>query len=162
MTASDVMLISALVFAAGIGLFVIFAAVTPTLTGLIHSPLNESATAVEALEGTQTMLGKLDYLVFGVFLALALGLVITSWFIGGNPIFMFIYFLIIVISVVVSAVLSNVWETVTGASVFGTSLASFPLANHLIGLLPFYIGVVGFIGIVVMFAKPYLSEGGGM
>lgn len=160
MTASDVVLIGVLIFAAAIGLFAIFAAVTPTIDAMQHSAINESSAAVDALDGVTTMLGKLDYLVMGVFLALVLSLIITSWFIGGNPLFMFIYFIVIVMAVVTSAILSNVWETVSGASVFGTTLGSFSISNHLMLLLPYYIGVIGFIGIVIMFAKPYLSEGG--
>ena len=160
MAASDVVLIGILVFAAAIGLFAIFAAVTPVLTSMEHSKINESSVAVDVLQGTQTMLGKLDYLVMGVFIALILGLIITSWFIGGNPLFMFVYFIVIVLAVITAAILSNVWETVSGASVFGTTLGSFPLSNHLMLLLPYYIGVIGFIGIIIMFAKPYLSEGG--
>ena len=160
MAASDVVLIGVLVFATAIGLFAIFAAVTPAIDGMLHTEMNESAEAVDALQGTQTMMGKFDYLVMGVFIALVLGLIITSWFIGGNPLFMFIYFIVIVLAVIVAAIMSNVWETVTSASVFGTTLGSFPLANHLMLLLPYYIAVVGFIGIIVMFAKPYLSEGG--
>lgn len=159
MTASDVVLIGVLVFAAAIGLFAIFAAVNPMLNSMQHSAINESGTAVEALQGTQTMLGKLDYLVLGVFLALVLSLIITSWFIGGNPLFMFIYFIVITLAVIVSAILSNVWETMSGASVFGTTISNFSIANHLMSYLPYYIGVVGFIGIMVMFAKPYVSEG---
>lgn len=159
MAASDVVLIGVLVFAAAIGLFAIFAAVDPVITSMEHSKINESATAVDVLQGTRTMLGKLDYLILGVFIALVLGLIITSWFIGGNPLFMFVYFIVITLAVIVAAILSNVWETVSGASVFGTTLGSFPLSNHIMLLLPYYIGVIGFIGIVIMFAKPYLSEG---
>ncbi|RLA46955.1 MAG: hypothetical protein DRR04_05350 [Gammaproteobacteria bacterium] len=160
MAASDVVLIGVLVFAAAIGLFAIFAAVDPVITSMEHSKINESSTAVDVLQGTRVMLGKLDYLVMGVFIALILGLIITSWFIGGNPLFMFVYFIVIVLAVIVAAILSNVWETVSGASVFGTTLGSFPLSNHIMLLLPYYIGVIGFIGIVIMFAKPYLSEAG--
>lgn len=162
MAASDVMLIGVLVFATGIGLFAIYAAFTPAIDALEHSPLNESEKAIEAIQGSKAVLDKVDYLVFGVFIALSLALIITSWFIAGNPLYMFIYFIIIIIAVVASAIMSNVWETVTGASVFGTYLSAFSLANHILLLLPYYIGVVGFIGIVVMFAKPYLSDGGGM
>lgn len=162
MAASDVILTAVLVFAIAIGLFAMYAALTPTLTAMQHSKINESATAVEVLQGAENVLAKIDYLVLGVFIALSLGLVITSWFIGGNPLFMFIYFIVIVLGVIVAAIMSNVWETVTGASVFGSNLAAFPLANHLMLLLPYYIGVVGFIGIIIMFAKPYVSDGGGM
>jgi len=130
MAASDVLFIGVLVFAAAIGLFIIFSVATTTIDGMLHSPINESVVAVAALDGTSVIL------------------------------FMFVYFIVVVFSVFTSTILSNVWELMTGASVFGVTLGSFPLSNHLMLLLPYYIGVVGFIGIVVMFAKPYMLEGG--
>jgi hypothetical protein len=101
----------------------------------------------------------LDYVIFGLFIGLVLALLITAWFIGGNPVFMFLYFIFVVLAVVMSAILSNVWESYSGNSVFGLTIASFPITNNLLSYLPLYIGIVGFIGVVAMFAKPYLGGG---
>ena len=102
--------------------------------------------------------------MFGFFIALVLGLLITSWLIGANPLFMFVYFIIVTIGTLVSTILSNVWESITtDANLVGT-LGVFPLTNHLLTNLPLYVAVVGVIGIIIMYAKPYMvgEEGSGL
>jgi hypothetical protein len=65
----------------------------------------------------------------------------------------------IVIAVIISAVLANAWEQYSSAAIFGLTIAAFPTTNHLLLNLPIYIAIVGFIGVVAMLAKPYLSQG---
>lgn len=161
-SARDVLLIGILVFAFAIGFFVVFN-ITMTVTNTMMSipAINQSSAAVEALEGSQRVAGRMDYVIFGLFIGLVLALLISGWFIGGNPIFMAIYFIVVVIAVVFSTVLSNVWETTSQASIFGTTINSFPITNNLLTNLPIYIAVIGFLGMVVMFAKPYFAGGAG-
>lgn len=121
--------------------------------------LNQTDSFVDVIEGSQDVTNQFDYVIFGIFIGLIVGVIITGWFIGGYPIFMFIYFIMIIISVVVSAILSYIWENISVASVFGSNVSSFPITNHLMTYLPMYAAIIGFIGIVVMFAKPYFSEG---
>ncbi len=71
-----------------------------------------------------------------------------------------IYFLVMVIGVVLASVMSNVWETTSQASIFGSTITHFPITNNLMLYLPLYIGIIGFLGLIVMFAKPYLFGGG--
>ena len=159
-TARDVILIGILVFGFGIAFFVLYNVFDSAVDKIVAIPaINSSPAAVEAFQGSQVVLNKLDYVIFALFIGLVLALIITSWFIGGEPIFMFIYFIFIVISVVVAAVLSNAWESFTGASIFGLTIAAFPITNHILMYLPIYIAVSGFIGVVAMFAKPYVSGG---
>jgi hypothetical protein len=161
MSSEDVVVAAVLVFMFALGFFVVYnvsGTVTTRMLGM--SQINSSAAAVTALQGSQKVSNMMDYVVFGVFIAVVLGIIITGWFIGGNPIFMGIYFLITVVAVVFSTVLSNVWETVTQSSIFGTTITHFPIANNILLNLPLYIGIVGFVGLVVMFAKPYIYNGG--
>jgi hypothetical protein len=123
--------------------------------------MNSSTAAVAAMQAGKDSTGQMDYIVFGVFMALVLGIIITGWFIGGSTIFMVLYFFVLVIAVILSAVFSNTWETVSQASIFGTTIAAFPLTNNIMLNLPIYLAVVGFLGIVVMFAKPYFAQQGG-
>lgn len=159
----DVILIGVLVFAVAIGLFVINFMMGQTVSKITTNPsINSSAASLSAFQSITTKITpKFDYLVFAFFIGLVLALVITGYFIGGNPIFMFIYFIGIVLAVVLSAVLSNVWEQVISSPTFGTTISSFPITNHLMSYLPIYMAVVGFIGIVVMFAKPQGESMGG-
>jgi hypothetical protein len=158
MAARDVILIGALIFTFGMGFFVIHYAFGTITDAMIAIPeINQSTDAVTAFEGVQEITSRLDYVVFGLFFGLVLALIITGWFIGGNPIFMFIYFIVVVLGTVLGFVLANVWETISQSAQFGTTVVSFPLTNNLLLNLPVYTIVVGFIGIVVMFAKPYFG-----
>ena len=162
MAARDVVLIGVLVFMFSIGFFILYFISNTVVTSMMGiSVINESEAAVEALEGAQAVTNRLDYVIFGLFIGLVLALIISGWFIGGNPIFMAIYFMIVVLGVVFSTVLSNVWETTSQASIFGTTVTHFPITNNLMANLPLYMAVIGFLGLVVMFAKPYFAGQGG-
>lgn len=159
MAANDVILIGVLVFMFAIGFFVLFNVSGTVINTMIGIPaINESTHAVEVLQGTEQMTLRLDYVIFALFIGLTLALIITSWFVAGNPIFMVLYFFVVVMGVIFSAVFSNIWETTSGASVFGTTVASFPITNNLMVNLPTYLAIVGFVGIIVMFAKPYFGQ----
>lgn len=157
MAARDVVLIGVLLFVFSISFFVLHF-VTSTMTESIINieTVNESESAVSVFEGTQKMTERYDYLILSIFIGFILGLIITGWFIGGHPLFMFIYFIFIVISVLLSTILSNVWETVSTTPVFGTTVASFIITNNIMGNLPIYMSIIGFVGMIVMFAKPYV------
>lgn len=158
MSARDVILVGVLVFVFGTAFFIMNFVFNETVDDMLNiEVINQSEATAGSLEGIGNTLGRLDYLVFGLFIGLVLALIITAWFVGGNPIFMFIYFIVVVLGVVFSTIMSNVWETMSQASVFGSTVAEFSLTNNLILNLPVYMSVIGFIGLVVMFAKPYFQ-----
>ncbi len=160
MAVRDVLLISVILFVLGIGFFVIKFTADTVVAKMVSIPLvNQSTDTVASLQGMTTVTNKLDMVIFGVFIGLVLALIITGWFVGGIPIFAFIYAIVVILGVVFSTVMANVWQTVTTKVIFGTTVSAFPITNHLMNYLPLYIAVVGFIGLVVMFAKPAFSPG---
>jgi len=160
MTARDVAVTSVLLFAFAAFFFIVHYAMNTTVNSMVNiEAINESSGAVTALQGIGTTTNRLDYLMLGIFVGLSLGIVITGFFIGGNPLFMFIYFCVVAIVVAISTILSNTWETISTASVFGTTINSFPITNNIMLNLPIYMSAIGFIGVVVMFAKPYFAGG---
>jgi len=158
MSAGDILMIGVLLFAFGLGFFVVNFMMDNVVDDMLGiSVINATNGTVTSLESIKTTAARLDYVVFGLFIGLILGLIVTSWLIGGNPLFMFIYFIVWIIAVVISTILANTWETVTDMVIFGTTVADFPLTNNILLLLPIYIAVIGFIGFVIMFAKPYMQ-----
>ena len=158
MAARDVIFIAITLFTVAIGFFVVHYTINTVVSQLIVvEAINESDAAIEAISMSATISNRLDYVIFGLFIALILGLIITGWFIGGNPIFMFIYFIFIIIAVVLSMIFANVWDTVTQSSIFGSTVSHFVLTNNILGNLPIYISIIGLVGLVVMFAKPYIA-----
>jgi len=156
-TARDIVLIGVLVFTLGLALFITHYMMSQSVDRmLLNTEINESAALSPLQSIGDNILPKFDYIVFVFFIALLLSLIISSWFVAGNPIFMFAYFLILTIAVALSAVFSNVWAKFT-QDYFGTTVTHFAITNNILTYLPLYIAVVGFIGIIVMFAKPYFE-----
>lgn len=155
MGASDIILVGVVLFVFGIGGFLVFFAANEVTTEMLSLPaLNSTPEVVDSFHATQDSSERIDYLLLAVFIGLSLGIIITGYLLKGHPIFMGAYFLVIIVGVILSAVFSNVWSDVTGASIFGSAITSFPITNHLLGSLPYYIAAIGIIGIIVMFFKP--------
>jgi hypothetical protein len=159
MSATDVLFIAAMVTFLAVGFFVLHYVVGEATDSIVSNPtVNSSAKAVTAFNSMKTVSNRLDYVVFALFIGLSLGLIITGYFVYGYPVFMFFYILVNMIAVGLSAVFSNVWETFATDPTLGSSLTAFPITSNLMTYLPYYVGVVGFIGIIVMFAKPGVSR----
>lgn len=161
MSAADTLFIAAFIFAIGIALFLTHYTMTSTYDIMVESPeINSSANAITTLGGVPTVTARFDYIILAMLIGLSLAMIITGFLVGGVPIFMFFYFIIVGLAVVISTIFANVWESVTNTSALVATLASFPMANHILLNLPYYISIIGFIGIVVMFAKPYIMGEG--
>lgn len=158
MAVKDVMLIGVIIFALGIGFLIIHYSMTTVTNQILNNTvINSSQASVAAFTSVKTTVARLDYVGFAAFIGLVLALIITGYLVGGYPIFMFFYFLVIIIMVALSTILSNIWETVSQSTTFLVTTISFPMMNNLLLNLPYYMAVVGFIGVVVMFAKPYFQ-----
>lgn len=148
----DSVVIGVTVFLLAIGLFVIFFGVKATTSQLVEIPvIAEDTHVVEAFNGINTTINKLDYFIFGVFIALMIGFLISSWFVGGYPVLVIIYIIVIIVSVVLGGVLANVWETMAQGAIFGDTVSNFPITNNLLTNLPLYNLIIGALGMIVMF-----------
>jgi len=157
-SARDIIWIAVFLFASALILFVINFSGYQISTNLAnHSQIN--GTVAEApIENITTSVDRVDFIIFLVFIGLILAMIVASWFVAGHPMFMFIYFLVITMAIILAMILSNAWGSVSQASVFGSTVARFPITNHILGILPLYTAIVGFIGITIMFAKPFMSD----
>lgn len=160
MAARDVLLVGVLLFIVGIGFFVVNFATNTAIDSLKNNTeFNSSPTSIQALSDSQdNAVNRVDWFFFGFMLAFVFGILITGWLVGSHPVFMFFYLLIIIVGVVLSAVFANVWETITQASVFGSTISHMPIANHVLTNLPLYLAGLGIVGIMVMFAKPFFKN----
>jgi hypothetical protein len=156
----DVLFIIAIVFVFGIAFLIIHFTASTMVDNMLNVPqINASSEVRSNLEGINTAMDRLDYIILAVFVGLTIGLLITGWLVGGHPIFMAIYFVVVVFAVIISAFMANVWEDVSVASVLGTTVNSFPVTNHLLLNLPLYAAIIGGLGLIAMFAKPFIQGG---
>ena len=159
----DVILVGVMLFVTGIVFLTIHFATKVMVTNIVLAPAANQTNAPDAYKAftdMNTSIDKLDYLIFACFIGMVLAIMVSGYFVGGNPVFMIFYFLILVIGVVFSMVLSNVWHTVATDTIFATILpgysptGSFPITNNLLSYLPMYTTVIGLLGMVVMFSRP--------
>ena len=159
MSADDITYICVGIFSVALVVFLMLFAMDGIYTLFKTSPAMSSNTQVVSMFNAQQtkVLPLFDYMVFGVFMALVLLLIITGWFIGGNPIFMLIYFMFVVVSTFIAAILSNIWVYITTQGAWASYLSYFPKTNFILLHFAMFIGVVGVIGLIVMFAKPFVG-----
>jgi len=155
----DVVLISVLLFAVGMFLFIVNFA-TRTMTEAIVSVPIINATSPEAGQAFTNInksTNRTDQLTLALFIGFAFALIITGYYVGGHPIFMFFYFLVTGVGVYISMLLANVWYNISQASIFGTTVVHLPITNHILMYLPYYTIGFGVLGMVLMFAKTFIQ-----
>lgn len=158
-SARDVVFAAAIFFILGIIFFVVNFVTNTAVNNLIQVPaFNNTAVAKTALTDTQDVANtRFDGIFLAFFFGFILTILITGWFVGGNPIFMVFYFIVTVVAVLVSMIFANTWyDVTTNTVIFGTTINNMPITNHILSYLPVYIAVIGIMGMIVMFSKPYV------
>jgi hypothetical protein len=122
------------------------------------SSINGTDFGRASLGSMSVVADKMDYLFMAFFLASTLGLLIVSWFVPINFVFAGIYFVVAILAVVLSAIFSNIWESVSSSASFAVTVLSIPVTNYVLLHLPIFIGSVCFLGMVAMFAKAGSSQ----
>ena len=150
----DIVAIGSFLLVLGIG-FLILRNVGTTITDtLIANPtINASNGTVTALETINTNTARLDQFFMAIFIGFTIFILLSAWFIAGNPILMGGYIILGVISTALAPLLSNIWYDVS-IGYFASELAVMPLTNFIILRLPYFLGGLVFLGAVIMFAKP--------
>jgi len=156
-TIEDVALLAVILFASGVALMVGYYAFGSVLDKLITSPAtNTSEKAVTVWQDTKTkLMSKFDFIVFGIFIAITLSIIVSGYFVGGRPEFMFFYFLALILIVIVSSIIAYVWSVFSVGNAISTYVGSaMAITNHLLLYLPVYVAGVGLVGMIVMFIQP--------
>lgn len=154
MAARDVVVIPIVLFILGIIFFIAFFVAHTMITNVVAIPaIASSPKAVEAFQATETAAARFDMLFMSVFMGMAMSFFILSWFIPGHPIFTFFYLVFIIVGVILSAFIANVWEAISQRPDLVSTVASFPITNHILSRLPIYMAVIGCLGMILFFRK---------
>jgi len=157
--ARDIIFVFITLFIVGALLFIVNFSTKTIVNDLVNIPvINNTPAAKQAFQDTGEVVDRYDYLFFGLFIALTIGIIITGWFVGGEPLFMVIYFIVAIISVIVSMILANSWYDITTQAIFGSTLNNLPITNLIITNLPIFAAVISILGVVVMFSRPFITR----
>ena len=157
-SAQDLIVIPAILLLSAFVFFIVKFSSSTIVTQIIAVPtIANNTRAVETFNNIETSTNRYDYLFFGLFLGLFLSVLITGWYVGGDALFAVIYFLVACISVVGSMIMANVWYDVANSSIFGVTLASMPITNHILTNLPVYVSVMAIMGLIAMFSRTFIG-----
>lgn len=155
----DMLIFLVVIFILAIGFF-IFAFVVPQITdGLNDAGLNssvEGASAITTLSEFGTVNIQRGFLL--LFSGLIMSTMITSFFSKTHPIFLFLYIIILGITVFLGVYLGNAYQQFTETDIFVDTLASQGLISIVMNNIITITIAVGVLSMVIVFAK--FSSGG--
>ena len=123
---------------------------------------NQSTEATAALNASKEMQNRFDGVIFTTLIAFFLAIIIVSWYVPTDSIFAFIYLVGLVIFIVLSLVFSYVYHTqIMTIPILGEAIAHFPMTDYILENFGIITTVIGFIGMVILFAKPTQNVGFG-
>ena len=123
------------------------------------SEIND-ATFVKYLDGLRVLRLIGFVIIFGMILTIFA----TNYFIESHPIFMIVHWIVTIVAVVASAIVSNVYEATMRTSFFAAELTQWTGTNFMMLSLPYVVAVIGLIGGVLLFI-PFIrgrNIGGGV
>jgi len=152
-------------FVFGIGLIALVFAFLTFYDALDETALNDdNATAAAITESTTYIALSLPSTYFVILFGLLLGTLVSAYFIRVHPIFMPVYILAAVLSIIVAVALGNAWGAIQDVEEFqdilelNTVLSTIDLILSNIVLLTLLVFILSF---VIIFAKPGGGVGGG-
>ena len=158
----DMLVYMVVIFILAIGFF-IFAFVVPEITdGLRNAGLNGSAEGLNAIEtlndfGTITIQRGF----FLLFIGLAIGVMISSFFIRTHVIWFFLYILFLGLTVFIGSYLGNAYETMVENPIFAERLADQTLINIVMNNMIVVLIGIGALSLIIIFGKFVFASPGG-
>jgi flagellar biosynthesis protein FliQ len=89
------------------------------------------------------------FLIVGMVISIFIG----SYLVTTKPIFFIPYIFVVLIAVIISAGISNAYETVMQDPTLASTFAGFTGANFIMLKLPLWIAVIGITGGIIMFVR---------
>ncbi len=148
------------VFVVGLAMFMILVhfIVNEVSEKMLESTLNESENARIALGSIETLTAQFDPIWLFLFVALLMGVLISSFMIHSHPIFIPIYIILLGIVVVVGVIMNNIYLELTANATLAATAATHTFSNVIINnYVPVIIGV-GVLSMIIIFARPVGAE----
>lgn len=119
---------------------------TAQILGYNISEASEQTFGVfnQALDG-------LKWVALAIFFGMTLGIFISNFLVKAHPVFFVVYFLIVVVSIIFSAYVSNSYETLLIGGPLSSILMDYGPVTHIMLNLPIYITVIGIAGAIFLF-----------
>ncbi len=126
---------------------------------LKNTELNQSSASLTALNEMDNTIAKFDGIFLFIFIGLIMSILISAFLIDSHPIFIPIFIFLLGFAVVVSAILSNVYNTISTDSTLSSVATTLPYTNTILNNFVLIIIGVGVLSMIVIFGKSGISGG---
>lgn len=108
-----------------------------------------------ALEKTSTTMSNLDLTIFFVFIGFIIFLIVSSYLIRTNPIFVVIMVIILILITLMAMIFSNVYQGIVEGDLEIQEFveSDYPITNFIFYNLPFLVFIVDIFSLIALFAK---------
>ena len=118
-------------------------------------PILDNPTSSAILLESENTISYMDYTYIIAYVGLGIFIIISMVFIRSHPIFLFVSIVLLAILILVSAIMSNAYETLTSEGDMNESASNFPIINYTMGKMPLFMLAIAFLGLIVLLAKPW-------
>ena len=133
----------------------VYSSYTESLEG--HETFNNTVNnAVE--ESAMTTLNAFDYIFMFFILGLIIMVIASTFTIRTHPLFFFVSLLLLIITVIIGGVFSQVFETSAEADIMQEGVNEYSVIPFVMDHLPTIILMVGVILVVILYAKTKYEE----
>jgi hypothetical protein len=148
----------------GIAIFILIVGyIFPQITGAIktNSPIGNNTASVAALDSSDNIISRFDYIFLTIFVGLSISVLISSFFIDSSPILIPVYIIALGILIIFAVVAENIYESFAESATFAATAATHPITNYVMSHLIMVAIGVGVLSMVLIFAKPKGNSGYG-
>lgn len=109
----------------------------------------------EIVEGTYGEVydayGFLRIITYAIIFSMVLVILISNYLVRINPVFFILYVMVCMVAIIVSAYVSNTYESLLLDPTFGSTLMSFTGSSYIMLYLPYWATVITLVGALIMF-----------
>lgn len=156
-----IILFIALVFFAGWTFMTHSLSTTLRGIGVMGNGINMTQISDSTLGQYDSSLSMLQYLALAIFFGSVLSIFVHNYLIKVSPFFFAVYFILSVVAVIFSAIMSNAYMTLLKVPALST-LYTYTMMNYIMMYLPIIISAVCFIGLILLFVNYDAGQGGGI
>lgn len=150
----DVALFVVMVFFVGFGILVVYIGFDEIAGSLQNQSFIPNATADRIQNQADEFPGTWDYTFLTIFIAVVIGVLALSYALRSNPIFFFVFLIVVIVLGGLAGYISNAFEEMTQDSVLGAAAANFPIMSFVFNNYLLFVVAMVMLMIIVFFAKP--------
>ena len=117
---------------------------------LNNTEAHQTVEKLQEVEGSRIW----DYAFLAIFIGMIIQMIVLAFASRTNVLFFWIYVLLGIVILIISVVVSNVWQEIAQQSEFATTILRFPITNTILGTYyPTFITGFLFLGLIFIFGK---------